>query len=193
MTFTEFKKTPAKFYFEIQFFNSDGKITTTLTCHCWAFLCLWRRLKSALFWILHNFKKYLKNSRILLNFKRPGIEFSIYGHNEFDTAVTSLGDEKYLHVLVLEDRRQTYRITMSTCHAARLAALARSWRRHNKKPTTTAINQYSQTAAIDSKCVAHIFALTRDSVTLTFNPWRDMVMTHTQVKIKIEGLVQQIK
>ena len=106
--------------------------------------------------------------------------------------MTSLGDEKYLHVLVLEDRRQTYRITMSTCHAARLAALARSWRRHNKKPTTTA-NQYSQTAAIDSRCVTHIFALTRDSVTLTFNPWRDMVMTHTQVKIKIEGLVQQIK
>ena len=106
MTFTEFKKKrPLNFILKISSLILAGKlqphwlVTVERFCVCEEDL---NQRYSEFYTILKISKK---NSRILLNFKRPGIEFSIYGHNEFDTAVTSLGDEKYLHVLVLEDRR----------------------------------------------------------------------------------------
>jgi len=71
---------PSEFYFEIRYINFDEKLQSHLLSRRNA--QQWQvTLKSVLFWFYWVLKIY-ENSRILLNFKRPGTDFSIYGDHE---------------------------------------------------------------------------------------------------------------
>jgi len=87
---------PTKFYFEIQYFNLDWKSYNNSDRYMiMTSLRLWVKSENLptqksystytltmRYWIMLNFTEFLKksqNSWTLLNFKRPGTEFSICG------------------------------------------------------------------------------------------------------------------